>query len=60
MKDRQCGLYQTLERIRLAPIFIRIGMVATKLNAFKGLEYKNLFSCAAIASRYLFQKHLVP
>jgi hypothetical protein len=31
-----------------------------KSNAFKGLEYKKLFYVATIASRYLFQKHLVP
>ncbi len=31
-----------LKNIRVAPIFIRIWMVAAKSNAFKGLDYTDL------------------
>jgi hypothetical protein len=48
-----------LKNIRLAPIFVRIWMVAATSNAFKGLGYKNLFYGATIAFRCLSQKHPV-
>ncbi len=48
-----------LKNIRFDRIYDRIQIKVTKSNASKGLECKNLFYGATIASRYLFQKHLV-
>ena len=48
-----------LKNIRFDLIYDRIKIKVTKSNIFKGLEYKNLFYGATIASRNLFQIHLV-
>jgi hypothetical protein len=48
-----------LKNIRFDRICVGIQIKVTKSNASKGLSYKKLFYGATIATRYLFQKHLV-